>query len=373
MKVEKLITLREKERYMLVDNNGEVIEPVLRFLKYKDNVGAARNTLLAYCYHLKLFFEFLEQEKIDYTSVKVDNMANFVAWLQDPLPGNVTSLTYESPKRSPRTVNMVINTVLVFYDYIMRHEDYQQTLSERLKKSMAISRKGFKDFLYHINRDKTFKANILRVKIPKTKLKILSKESIERLLESCTNCRDYFLVRLLWESSMRIGEALSLWLEDFEIEACKIHIRDRGELENQAEIKTVNSPRTIDVSMELMNEFMKYVSEYHTDEVDTNFVFIKLEGVNKNRPMHYQNVVSLFKRLKLKSGIPVNPHMLRHSSLTELRKAGWKAESLRLRAGHKNFQTTLQMYIHPSDEDLREDWEKVEENMKLRDKTRGGA
>ena len=124
--------------------------------------------------------------------------------------------------------------------------------------------------------------------------------------------------------------------------------------------------------MDLMNDFMKYISEYHTDEADTNFVFIKLTGPNKNRPMHYQNVVSLFKRLRLKSKIAVTPHMLRHSSLTELRKAGWKAENLRIRAGHKNFQTTLQMYIHPSDEDLREDWKKVEDNMKLRDKTRDG-
>lgn len=373
MKVEKLITSRNKERYMLVGSNSEVIEPVLRFLKYKDNVGAARNTLKAYCYHLKLFFEFLEQENLDFTSVKIDNMAYFVAWLQNPLPNNVIGLVYKEPRRSPRTVNMVINTVLSFYDYLMRHEDYQQTLSERLKKNMSVSRRGFKDFLYHINKDKTFKTNILKVKMPKVKLKVLAKEDIERLLQCCTNSRDYFLVRLLWESSIRIGEALSLWLEDFEINACKIHIKDRGELENQAEIKTVNSPRTIDVSMDLMNEFMQYISHYHTDEVDTNFVFIKLTGTNEHRPMQYQNVVSLFKRLKLKSGIPVNPHMLRHSSLTELRRAGWKAENLRIRAGHKNFQTTFQMYIHPSDEDLRADWEKVEKNMRLRDKISGGV
>lgn len=371
MKVEKLITINQKERYMLVDSNDEIIGPVLRFLKYRDNLGAARNTLKAYCYHLKLFFEFLEQEKLDYTSVEIDNMADFVAWLQSPLPSNVNSLVYQEPRRSPRTVNIVINTVLVFYDYIMRLEDYQQTLSERLKRDMSVSRKGFKDFLYHINKNKTFKTNILRVKVPKTKIKVLPKESIEKLLQSCTNYRDYFLLRLLWESSMRIGEALSLWLEDFEIETCKIHIRDRGELENQAEIKTVNSPRAIDVSMDLMNEFMEYISEYHTDEVDTNFVFIKLTGINKNKPMRYQNIVSLFKRLGVKSGIPVHPHMLRHSSLTELRRSGWKAENLRIRAGHKNFQATLQMYIHPSDEDLRKDWEKVGDNMKLKDKTKG--
>ena len=248
MKVKKVITLNQKERYILVNNNGDIIEPVLRFLKYRDNIGAARNTLLAYSYHLKTFFEFLEEVGIDYSAVRVDNMASFVSWLQNPLPSNVISLSCDNPKRSPRTVNMILNTVLSFYDYIMRHEDYQQTLSERLKKDMSVSRRGFKDFLYHINKDKSFKTNILRVKVPKDNLKVLSKGDIERLLENCTNSRDYFLVRLLWESSMRIGEALSLWLEDFEIATSKVHIRDRGELENQAEIKTVNSPRTIAVT-----------------------------------------------------------------------------------------------------------------------------
>jgi len=165
---------------------------------------------------------------------------------------------------------------------------------------------------------------------------------------------------------MRIGEALTLWLEDIDASACKIHIKDRGELDNHAEIKTVNSPRAIDVSMDLINQFMDYVAEYHTDEVDTNHVFIKISGKNKFKPMQYEDVVSLFNRLKLKTSIQVNPHMLRHSSLTELRRSGWQPEHLRIRAGHAMVHTTLQLYIHPSDEDIRADWEKAMTNMKLK-------
>jgi integrase/recombinase XerD len=84
MKVESLITGEGKERYMLVDTNGEPVEMVLRYIKYKDNTGSARNTLRAYCYNLKLFFEFLEQEKLDYRDVGLDEMAAFMRWLQNP-------------------------------------------------------------------------------------------------------------------------------------------------------------------------------------------------------------------------------------------------------------------------------------------------
>lgn len=62
MRVEPLVTSSGKQRYILLNNEGDPVEPVLKYLKFKDNTGAARNTLRTYCYHLKLFFEYLEQE-----------------------------------------------------------------------------------------------------------------------------------------------------------------------------------------------------------------------------------------------------------------------------------------------------------------------
>ncbi len=51
---------------MVVKGKGEQIQPILQYLKFEDNSGTARNTLRAYSYHLKLYFDFLEQENIDY-------------------------------------------------------------------------------------------------------------------------------------------------------------------------------------------------------------------------------------------------------------------------------------------------------------------
>ena len=84
LQVEKLITSSNKIRYMLVDKAGEPIEPVLRYIKFKDNSNSARNTLRAYCYHLRLFFEFLEQKGIDYRNCGIDDIAEFMRWLQNP-------------------------------------------------------------------------------------------------------------------------------------------------------------------------------------------------------------------------------------------------------------------------------------------------
>lgn len=372
MRVITLCTKEGKTRYMLLNNDNEPVQSVLQYLKFKDNIGASRNTLRSFSYHLKLFFEFLEQINKDYRDIGIDEMADFMRWLQNPHQDvKVSSIFPKQPIRKAKTVNIIINTVVGFYDYLMRHEDYSIQLTERLKKQVSGSRKGFKSLLHHINKHKSFTSHILKLKVPKQQPKTLSKDQIALIMNACVNMRDQFLIQLLWESSMRIGEALTLWLEDFEVDARRIHIRDRGELSNLAEIKTVCSPRSIDVSEDLINMYFDYIAQFHTDEVDTNHVFIKLSGENKGQALEYTDVVALVQRLRDKTGIYFTPHMLRHTSLTELRKSGWKDEHLMNRAGHAHIQTTMQMYIHPSDEDIRKDWENAQERMKISKEYKG--
>ncbi|HBW38812.1 MAG TPA: transposase [Desulfosporosinus sp.] len=358
---------------MLLNNKGEFVEPVIKFLKFKDNSGSARETLRAYCHHLKLYFEFLEQKGLLYYDLGIDEMAEFMRWLQNPHANvKVFSISPRAPMRKPSTINTIMTAVEVFYDYLNRHVDYSIKLSDRLKRQMMGSRRGFKDFLYHINKDKLFNKKILKLKVAKSRPKTLPKKDIALMIEACTNFRDEFLLYLLWESGMRIGEALALWLEDFEIDGRRIHIRDRGELSNLAEIKTVCSPRTLDVSADLMNMYLDYITEFHMDEVDTNHVFIKMSGENRYQPLEYGDITSLFKRLCTKTGIQVHPHMFRHTHLDSLRRLGWAPELVQKRAGHANYQTTVQEYYHVTDEEVREAWEKTEARIRI-NKTKRGA
>ena len=374
MQVELVITSEHKTRYLLVDALGEPVRPVLQYLRFLDSQRIARNTLRTYCYHFKLFFEFLEEAQLDYLQVGIDDMGAFLRWLQRPAQHQPIIPLQSAPKaRKPSSINQILATVLQFYEYLMIHEDYTIQLSQRLKKELAGSRRSFKDFLYHISKDHPFEANLLKLKTPKDKPKAVLKQTVQALIDACQNVRDEFLLTLLWEAGIRIGEALALWLEDVDISARQIHIRDRGELANGAEIKSTFSPRTLDVSEELINFFAEYVAAYHTEEVDTNHVFIKLEGSHRGQPLEYTDVASLFRRLERRLGIHVTPHMFRHGSFTALRKAGWKPEYLRKRAGHAYVQTTMQFYIHPDEADLHEDWKQTEERMKLRRKRREEA
>ena len=74
---------------------------------------------------------------------------------------------------------------------------------------------------------------------------------------------------------------------------------------------------------------------------------------------------ALVRRLQKRTGIYFTVHMLRHSSLSELRRLGWPVEQLRIRAGHHFVQSTY-VYLHADDEEMRQEWIRTENQMLLR-------
>lgn len=368
MKVVKVRTEENKERYYVTNNAGYPIEPILKFIRFKDHTGYARNTLKAYCYHLKSYFEYLEQRKLDFQEVTIDDLSLFVNWLQNPFKSlKVIPVNSLEKARSNRTINQMINSVLIFYDYLLRHEKYSNDISQRLKRFISTPSRNYKGFLYGIaDKNNRITSNVLKLKEAKRRTKILNKTEITAIIKACNNKRDEFLIRLLFETGLRIGEVLSLWIEDFDVNDQKINLKDRGPLVNNSEIKTVYSPRSIDVSKDLLNLFMEYICKYHTFEVETNHVFIKISGKNRHEPMNYININDLFITLRKKTKIYVTPHIFRHTSLTLLSESGWKPEYLRKRAGHKNIYTTINTYIHPSDEKIQKEFKQISSKFSLK-------
>lgn len=365
MKVVELKTVDGRIRYYLADDSGIPVPPVLKYLKFKDNSGYARNTLRMHCIHLKHFFTYLGEVGKDYEQVSIDDLAGFLSWLKNPdILKKIVPLRFES-EHQPQTINAMIDTVVMFYDYLLRHDDMENLLSEKLVKFVRDPGRNYRSFLHGIAENRMIKGHILKLSVPRMQLRTISREDAAVLLDTCTNLRDYFLLYLLFESGMRIGEALSLWVEDFDMAGLTITLHDRGEMENLAEIKTVSSPRKLNCTQELMDLFTGYICEYHTAEIHTNHVFLKLRGGMAGKAMDYRDVDNLFRNLRKKTGIRVTPHVFRHTSLSLLYSAGWEPEMLRQRAGHKNIYTTLDTYVHPSEEEVAQAFRKASEGLKM--------
>lgn len=369
VRVQAVILEKNKIRYILVDDDGLPVIPVIKYLKHLDNTNKSINTIKTYCYSLKLYFEFLKETRNNYREVNISVLSNFVGWLRSPYNNSkVFALKPTKAKRTEKTVNLTITVVTNFYDYLYRTEEINNDLIKKLMKQVFTGgRKPYKDFLFHVNKDKPINKNILIIKEPRKKLNVLTKNEIEKIYSAATNIRDKFLIKLLFETGLRIGEVLSLFIEDFIYDYSnghKIRLVDRGELPNGAKLKT--GEREMYISQELMDLFDDYMYEVLDDiEIDTNFVFVKLKGENKGKPMCYPEVSALFNRLKLKSGINVHPHLFRHTHATIYYKQTKDIKQVQERLGHSQIQTTMNMYLHPSDEDIRESWEIAQPAFKI--------
>lgn len=374
MRVIEIETQAQEIRYVVIDHTGAMVEPIVRYLKYLDRIGIARNTLRSYATSLRLYWEFLAQEQLNWQQITLDDLSRFVLWLKLP-SGSLRVLPAHPVEqaRSNRTINHTLTVVRGFYDYQWRMEEVSTNLKDTTTTSLPARARQYKGFLHHITKGSPLAKNILRQKEEqRQRPSTITKGQVQELLNTCTNERDRLLVHLLYETAMRIGESLALFVEDIDVAENRIHICDRGDLENGAEIKTIHALRSLDVSSDLINEIVSYVGRAHTAEVETNHLFIKLHGPRSGQALTYGDVDSLFRRLRQKTGIEhVTPHVLRHTMLTMLADLGWQPELLQERAGHASFQQTYQTYIHPSKEALRTAWVQTQGQVCLTSSTQG--
>jgi integrase/recombinase XerD len=373
MRVVEIETQNHQIRYVVVDEEGRLVVPIVRYLKYLDRTQAARQTLRSYATALRQYWEFLSQERLDWQQVTLDDLSRFVLWLK--LPSGSLKVLPAHPveqARSNRTINHTLTVVRGFYEYQWRMQEVSPNLKDKTTTSFPGRFRRYKGFLHPITKGSPVTKNILKQKEEKRlRPKTITKDQVADLLIACTNERDRLLVRLLYETAMRVGESLSLFVEDVDVAENRIHVRDRGELPNGAEIKTMHAPRSIDVSSDLIDEIVAYVGRAHTAEVATNHLFIKLHGQRAGQALTYADVDALFRRLRHKTALEVTPHVLRHSLLTRLAELGWQPEYLQERAGHASFQQTYQTYVHPALSALRTAWEQTQEQVCL-NAPRGG-
>ncbi len=366
MRLAEALTSDHRTRYVILDDHGCLVIPLVRYLKHLDQRGYAPNTLRSYGTSLVLFFEYLNQRDADFRQVTLDTLAGFVSWLKWPYASPKVIPSYPVvPTRCARTINHILTAVASFYDYLWRIDEISVDLNTKTRAYLSPRARTYKGFLYHIAKDQPVEKHLLKQREPKKRPKTLTKAQIEQLLAACRNQRDRLLLRLLYESGLRIGEVLNLWLQDIDIARRTIKVCDHGEGANGVSLKTPSASRSVSVSDELTNRILDYVADAHDETITTNHIFLKLRGPHAGQPLTYVDVNDLFVRLRQQTGIDASAHLFRHTSFTHLAKAGWAPEYLRERAGHAQFQTTYQLYVHPSDEDLQEAWQQTEAQMCL--------
>jgi integrase/recombinase XerD len=347
MRAQRVVMPDGSESWTLLDDAGGVVAPVEAYLAHLQALDRSPTTARTYAISLKLWFEFLGMVEVRWDEVRAEHVSRFVAWLRAPAE-NVVVLDGGTARRSAATVNKHLAALFGFYAY---HARGGVALAQGLVEWRRSGRGGYRSFLHHVVGGRPVPTRPLRLRQPRTLPRTLSTDQVVALAEACEHLRDRFLLCLLAETGMRIGQALGLRHSDFVSHRREILIVPRADNANGARAKTIDRA-TIPVSAGVVRLYSAYMFDEY-GELDSDYVFVNLFAEPYGAPLRYQAVHKLVGRLRARTGISFTLHMLRHSHATDLLRQGVALEVVAKLLTHRCSTTTSQTYIHLDAADLR--------------------
>ena len=353
--------------WFVLDRDYKPIKPIQSYISYLSSINRSSKTLKTYTYNLKLYWEYLDKYCIAWDSITLEQLSEFIHWLRRPeYDSKVISIEPKMSKRAESTINNILSTVCQFIEYHQRLDNMNSDVDTTVER--PASARKFKGLLHHINKSKSFKGRFLKVKQPKSFPGCFTAEQVQAIINACNNRRDKLLVCLLYESGIRIGEALGLRHSDFISDGrCnQIEIIVRADNHEDANVKN-DAERTVDIPVSITKLYYDYFVYDYPDSIDCDYVFINLYSPNVEigTPMTYNGVNSLFRSLEKRTKIEkVTPHLFRHTHATELIRSGWEMAFVQQRLGHKHVQTTIDTYTHLTREDMAKEYKKYLDRKK---------
>ena len=294
-------------------------------------------------------------------------------WLRTPLRRFLRLKQRNWPaktvQRSTRQLFSRLNHMIFFFIQHYKWSEWQQFsprwledyIDARLRRGIApgtinwdlIYFRAFCQFL--IDEGFDIPSPILKLKVLDTPRRLprpLSAEQVRRLersiqtaiTEAKTNSKWILAVRdlacfyLLWHCGLRISEVCSLRLNDIDMEARKLFIRNSKERKDR--IVYMSDTAALAVQQHLAIRPIQ----------DPVHLFPTQHGV-----LHPRSLQRRLVYYRKKCGVPVTAQRLRHTFASQMLTAGMPVSSLQRYLGHEHLDTTM-VYAEVSDPLLRQDY-----------------
>ena len=212
----------------------------------------------------------------------------------------------------------------------------------------------YKPFLEHISQRRTtrHKDRYLSGDLGRVQQQVLKKRltpsEVLRLVEACGLARDAFLIVLLYNTGLRIGEALGLRHVDIDLAEKVIWVVPRADNANEARAKSGRT-RGVPVHDYVLNMYVDYLTSDEflpAFECGAEYVFANVKAGVIGRAMSLSYAQKLTVLLEQRTRIAFNWHMFRHSHASEAIAAGYSLLEVADRLGHASPQTTAAFYQH---------------------------
>lgn len=207
---------------------------------------------------------------------------------------------------------------------------------------------------------------------------IITPEDLELILEKGEKYYNFNeMCILLYNTGLRISEALALQWDDIDFTEKVIHIRHNLNTKNKMEFelttpKTRNSVRDIYFNEDVEKVFKSLKKKQSENRIhygkfykklEYNFIFTSMEGNILTRNTFANKANALSK----KGCIKFTMHSFRHTHATMLLQAGANMKDVQARLGHSDISTTMNIYVQATEESKKDALKKFDEYIKTSD------
>lgn len=339
------------------------------FLRALHGAGRSPNTIRVYAGRVAGFLGWCAGQGAEWSSVSLASLARFKHFTE-ATPGRGGRL------RSGTTVNATLTAVCEFLRFCARTGVIDQAVAGQLSEPrwLRFTPSGFD--AGESGQFRMVRARMLKARAETPFPEAFTAEQAAQVTACCQRPREQFMVRLLLDGGLRIGEALGLRRSDLHllpdsrclgcaVVGAHVHVRHRAN-PNGALAKS-RFPRTVPASQAVLEAYADYQFERAEilGEDSCDMVFVNLYHEPMGAAMTYRAAKRFFERLARDCGFAVRPHMLRHTAATDWVRAGTDLDVVQSLLGHASLASTT-VYLHARDEDKRRAVEAVAAGRRYR-------
>jgi site-specific recombinase XerD len=189
------------------------------------------------------------------------------------------------------------------------------------------------------------------VRTPRTLPQILGPAEVDALNAALRTHRDRAMVAAMVLGGLRRCEVLGLRVGDLRFGERRVFVAE-GKGGHQ---------RLIPVSARFFTEVSAYLDAERPSDPGTDKVFVALKGPRRGMPLSADGLDEILDGARGRAGLArATCHQLRHTCLTQLRKAGMSLEAVQAQAGHASIEST-RIYLHLGDDWLAAQYRKAAE------------
>ena len=285
---------------------------IASFLEFiKNDKKLSENTLQSYRRDILQYKNYVEENKINYSKVKQDDIKTYMQYLQDM-------------NKKSSTISRNLASIRLFYQYELRNSKVKEDPTE----------------------------GISSPKVEKRVPSILTAQEVSLLLDQPKNIdlkgiRDKAMLEFAYATGMRVTEIISLNIEDVNLAAGYVTCKNGS--------KQRNIPLG-SMSLKALKEYIEDSRPIMIKSESEKALFVNING----RRLTRQGFWKIIKYYKEQAHISkdITPHVLRHSFATHLLQNGADLKAIQTMLGHSDISST-QVYMQFQDESLKNVYRKA--------------